>query len=298
MPESTLLISIISMAGLGMTFATCLIVASKKFKVEEDPRLEPVMDLLPMTNCAACGEPGCQPFAEKLLAGTVEVNGCISGGQDVTDALADYLGVESLVSDSPIAVVMCQGGDKEAKRGPKYVGEKTCASAARSGSEKSCSYACIGYGDCVDSCNYSAMAMSSNNLPVIFYDKCVGCNDCAKTCPVDIIEMHPRSHTLFVYCKNQDKGGPAKKACDVACIGCGQCVKDCSVEEGIFMDQNLAVINYDLAPQTDETVEGCPTNCILNGVNETVTSESFAASEAAIASGKDDKEGGELKEAG
>ena len=54
------------MTGMGLFFATVLAVAYRFLRVEEDPRLEVVEELLPGNNCGACGEPGCAAFAEKL----------------------------------------------------------------------------------------------------------------------------------------------------------------------------------------------------------------------------------------
>ena len=258
-----------------MTFAVFLVVADRKLRVEEDPRLEGVMDALPMTNCGACGAAGCHGFAELLLAGKMEVNACVPGGQDVADALAELLGVESVAATRDVAVVLCRGGDAETTLAASYRGERSCIASDLTGGEKACTYACLGYGDCVDSCKFDAMAMNSNGLPVVFYDKCVGCEACAKTCPRDIIEMHPKEHTLFVYCRNKDKGGPAKKACKVACISCGLCKKDSEVEGAIEIIDSLAVISYELCPQDDKTTGRCPTKCILFGEEEGITSAAF-----------------------
>ena len=55
------------MTGLGLFFAAVLALAYRFLRVEEDPRLEVVEELLPGNNCGACGQPGCAAFAEKLL---------------------------------------------------------------------------------------------------------------------------------------------------------------------------------------------------------------------------------------
>src|SRR3972149_5739652 len=109
-------------------------------------------------------------------------------------------------------------------------------------------------GECVDACKFDAMAMDDNGLPVVFHDKCVGGGARARAGPRNIIEMHPDDHKLFVYCRSRDKGAYAKKVCDVACIACGLCVKDCSVPSGIVLKDNLATVNYALAPQNAESI--------------------------------------------
>lgn len=276
--DATLIISAASMGGIGLVMAVVLAIADKKLKVEEDPRVEAVSELLPNSNCGGCGYPGCRVFAEKLIDGKVPPNACVAGGSDLAQQLADMLGVEVEETSRMIAVVLCRGGDAEAKRSATYRGEKTCTAADLTGGDKDCKYGCLGYGECVDACKFDAMDMSPNGLPVVFYDKCVGCGACAKACPRDIIEMHPEEHKLFVYCKNTDKGPQAKKVCSVACIGCTLCTKDCEVEGGIVMKDNLADINYDVAPQTAEATKRCPTKCILYGEEEKNTKDAYYSS--------------------
>ncbi|MGV0976883.1 MAG: hypothetical protein ACOYBO_13235, partial [Azonexus sp.] len=46
------------MAVLGVALAALLAFANRKLFVYEDPRIEQVEDLLPKSNCGACGMPG------------------------------------------------------------------------------------------------------------------------------------------------------------------------------------------------------------------------------------------------
>ena len=276
--DPSVYIAVAAMGGLGLVFASFLAIADKKFRVEEDPLVEKIIDALPGTNCGACGFAGCNQLAEKMAQKLAGVDACPAGGQEVADIVASALGIESVVTVRQFAVVLCRGGDEEARRTATYRGESTCTAATLTGSEKVCQYGCLGLGECVDACNFGAMAMSDNGLPVVFYDKCVGCGACARACPKDIIEMHPEDRTLFVYCRNKDKGPVAKKACTVACIGCTLCVKGCEVEGGIEMKNNLAMINYELCPQDDVPTRKCPTKCIIDGEEPGITKDSFYAS--------------------
>lgn len=277
MTTGSIIISMAAMGSLGAAFAIFLAFADKKLKVEVDPRLQAISDALPNTNCGGCGYPGCSLLAEALLKGEAPANACVAGGADTSVALAELLGVEAGDHKRMIAVVLCKGGTQESVRNATYKGEMSCTAANITGGDKACTYGCLGYGECVDACNYDAMAMDDNNLPVVFHDKCVGCGACARACPRNIIEMHPEDHKLFVYCRSKDKGPHAKKVCSVACIACMLCVKDCSVPGGIAVKDNLATVNYDLAPQNDESTKRCPTKCILFGLEEHVTRERFFA---------------------
>jgi len=263
------------MGGLGVAFALLLVYGSKKFHVEEDPLVEALNAVLPGTNCGACGYAGCAALAELLAKGDAPINACPAGGQEVADLIAKALGKESLKAKRILAVVLCRGGNAEAVKNAVYRGDMSCSAANITGGEKLCSYSCLGYADCVRACAYDAIDMSSNGLPVVFYDKCIGCGACAKACPRNIIEMHDELHKLFVYCKNKDKGPQAKKACKVSCIACTLCVKDAGAEGAIAMKDNLAVINYDSCPQNDASTKRCPTKCILYGEEELSTKSAF-----------------------
>lgn len=278
MISSNVIISAVSMGGIGAALALFLAYADEKLKVEEDPRVEALAGILPGSNCGGCGHPGCRMLAEKLIAGEAPLNACVAGGKDTTVKLAEFLGVDAGEHKRTIAVVLCNGGDAEAERRASYRGEMTCTAAHITGGDKSCAYGCLGYGECVDACKFDAMAMNDNGLPVVFHDKCVGCGACARACPRDIIEMHPEDHKLFVYCRSRDKGAYAKKVCKVSCIACSLCVKDCSVSGGIVIKDNLAAVNYSLAPQNDESIKRCPSKCILYGVEERMTRDAFYAS--------------------
>ncbi|MFQ5441539.1 MAG: RnfABCDGE type electron transport complex subunit B [Thermodesulfobacteriota bacterium] len=275
MASGIIVASAVSMGGIGAFLAAVLAFADKKFHVQEDPRIERIAGILPGTNCGGCGHPGCRPLAEALLKGEEPPTACVAGGNDTAVKLAEILGVEVGDASRMIAVVLCKGGNAEAVRSAEYRGALSCTAADLTGGGKGCVYGCLGYGECVDACDFDAMAMDDNGLPVVFHDKCVGCGACARACPRDLIELHPEEHTLFVYCKNRDKGAKAKKVCNVACIGCGLCTKDCSVPGGIVLKNNLAEVNFELAPQSDESIKRCPTKCIHNGLEEKVTRKSF-----------------------
>ncbi len=273
----TIIASVVSMGGIGGVLAVFIAVADKKLSVKEDVRIERLMEILPNTNCGGCGYAGCRSLAEALLSGKEPPTACVASGAETAARLARVLGVEVGERKRNIAVVLCRGGTAESVTTAEYRGEKTCTAADLTGGGKACAYGCLGYGECVDACEFGAMAMNDNNLPVVFHDKCVGCGACVKACPRNIIELHSEDHKLFVYCRNKEKGAKARKECKVACIACGLCTKDCSVEGGIVLKNNLAEVNYDLAPQNDESTKRCPTKCILYGIEEEMTRGRFLA---------------------
>ncbi len=98
------------MGGLGLFFGTVLALAYRFLRVEEDPRLDDVEDLLPGSNCGACGEPGCRGLAEKLVAGAVAPSKCTVSSPESIASIAEYLGVDSGEKEKWVARLHCAGG--------------------------------------------------------------------------------------------------------------------------------------------------------------------------------------------
>jgi Na+-translocating ferredoxin:NAD+ oxidoreductase RNF subunit RnfB len=256
----TIIIAMVSLGGLGMIFSVGLSIANKKLYVEEDPRLAEVLEELPGVNCGGCGLPGCAAFAEAVVTGEAEISGCPVNSNEGSQLIAEIMGIEVTTSERLIARVMCQGGDYETAKKGVYQGVETCIGATfAGGGDKLCSYGCIGYGDCVDSCPFDAMYMNKNGLPVVIDDKCTGCGNCVDACPRDIMELHPESHKLFVLCKNQDSPKESRKICTRACIGCGICVREAG-EGNMEMKDGLAIVNYNIYGSDPVLpTEKCPT---------------------------------------
>ena len=83
-----MLIGILSLGGLGLVAAICLGIASKVFYVYVDPKVIQVEDALAGANCGGCGYPGCSAAAEAIVAGRMEPNGCVAGGEEVAVRVA------------------------------------------------------------------------------------------------------------------------------------------------------------------------------------------------------------------
>lgn len=261
---SVVLISILTLVGLGVTSALILYMASKKFQVFEDSRIDLVEDVLPKSNCGGCGFPGCRAFAEALVkADDISNLKCPVGGNATMTKVSEILG--KVVGDvkPQLAVVRCNGTCDNRPKLNKYDGAMSCAvAAALYGGETGCSYGCLGCGDCVEACKFDAMYMDdATGLPVVIEENCVACGKCVEACPKNIIELRnvgPKSRRIFVSCVNKDKGAVAKKACVVACIGCSKCFKVCP-HEAITMADNLAYIDDDKCKLCRKCVEECPT---------------------------------------
>ena len=256
------LIPVLTMAALGLLFAAGLAVAYNKLKVEEDPKIEKINEALPQANCGACGFSGCRAFAEAVVKGKAESNGCPVGGNDVAQNIAHILGVSAGKILRRVARLHCRGTNEAALSRGHYLGVTTCAAAHIIGGNKQCSYGCMGLGDCVLSCAFDALHMGEDGLPIVIEENCTACGKCVDACPRDLFALHPESQNILVYCRSLDGPKASRKLCKNACIACGICARACP--EAIIMENNLAIITdyKKIDPEKIPAIEKCPTKAI------------------------------------
>lgn len=251
-----------ALGGFGLVFGAGLAFAAKKFEVETDPRLPAVMEVLPGANCGACGFPGCGGYADALIKGGA-TNRCPVGGAELVEKLAGILGVSSEAGERQVATVYCKGGKAECVPRFRYSGIQTCQGAQMvGGGDKSCTFGCLGYGDCYRKCPFGAISMDENGLPVIDEEKCTGCEQCVAVCPRKVIRMRPAKGRVAVRCLSQAKGVEVRKTCKTGCIACSLCVKACPFG-AITVENNLATIDHSKCRNCGLCVAKCPTKAIV-----------------------------------
>jgi electron transport complex protein RnfB len=264
MTGNPILDSALVLGGVGLFFGFLIALVNKKFRVWEDPRIDEVEELLPSTNCGACGLPGCRAFAEAVVSGEQQASSCtVMGAEDIED-VASYLGVDAGEANQRVARLLCAGGKNEAVRNSDYSGFETCKAAASvAGGGKGCTWGCLGLADCEVSCLLDAIYMNEDLLPVVIPELCTACNDCVVACPKDLFELMPIEQKLIVQCKNLLNGDAAEDLCSVACNTCNKCVADS--EPGVIeIIDDLAVINYEKNALTDpKAISRCPTGAIV-----------------------------------
>lgn len=155
--------AILTIAAIALLAGIGLSVAARRLPSNDGDLVEQVNDLLPQTQCAQCGYPGCRPFAAAVVSGDAEINLCPPGGDATILRLADLLGREPLplaASVQPLVAVIDESR-------------------------------CIGCTHCRNACPVDAIVGAHQLMHTILSDECTGCELCVAPCPVDCIDMRP-----------------------------------------------------------------------------------------------------------
>jgi len=256
------LTSVAMIAGLTFILASLLVVANRWLHVDEDPRIGAVEQMLPHTNCGACGFPGCRAFAEALVVGEALPVKCTVSSPAQQSRIASFLGVDVGVQEKRVARLACAGGTNVARNRAHYEGLESCAAAALvAGGGKACFWGCLGLADCEKACDFDAIEMDLHQIPVVDEDRCTACGDCVQACPKDLFSLHAISHRLWVACASLAEGDEILSDCEVACTGCARCAMD--APQQITMENSLPVIDYRKGPFTSAPTQRCPTGAIV-----------------------------------
>ena len=262
---NTIITAIISLSAIGLVCSAVITFASKLMFVKVDKRVEKLLACLPGANCGACGYSSCEAYATALTKGEAGTNLCLPAGEAGYKQINTILGVSD---DSGkgiakrTAVVHCQGDSKTVKDKMEYIGINTCFAAKQLfGGQRSCTYGCLGYGDCVAVCPNDAICVKGQ-LARIDPRRCSGCAVCLKVCPANVISVEEEPLYVAVRCKNTEKGGKVKDKCARACIGCKKCVEVCPVKT-IKVEDNLASIDYSICYGCKDCVDVCIKKCIV-----------------------------------
>ena len=261
------LIPVLILFGIAIVCALVLTVSSAFFGVKENEKTAAVRDCLPGANCGACGFSGCDGYAKAISEGeTDNPSLCIPGGDGVAKEVAAIMGLEAADVVEKVAYVACNGSCLPSERKYIYDGLSSCAAANLYFSgDRDCTFACLGYGDCVKVCPRDAICINPDKgIAEIDPRKCIGCGLCVKECPNGIISLINDTSRVVVKCSSHNKGAQVRKVCSNGCIACGKCEKSCP-EGAIKVVDNLAVIDYDKCTGCGTCKSVCPVHCIHEG---------------------------------
>ena len=245
----------------GLLIGVALVAAGKKFHVEVDERETAVRECLPGNNCGACGYAGCDAVAAAIVKGEAKVNACPVCSDDAVGQIGAIMGVSASASARQAAFVRCAGDCGRTAQKCNYVGINDCRAAALAGvSIWNCNYGCLGFGSCVDVCDFDAIHVV-DGVAVVDREKCRACGLCATACPKGLIELFPIGKKAAVQCSSRDKGAAVKKACSAGCIGCMLCTKQCEAG-AITVEGNVAHVDYEKCTGCGKCAEKCPVKAI------------------------------------
>jgi electron transport complex protein RnfB len=257
-----LIIATAAIAFIGLVFGIILAVAGKKLAVQEDPRVDTVYNILPHANCGACGFPSCIEFAKAVVKDPAHGNKCRVGGKVTAEQIGNILHVALEATEKLTVRLLCTGG-KKCKDKFEYRGVKTCKNAVLvSEGHKACVYGCVGFGDCVSVCEFGALHIGENDIPVVDHNKCTACGKCVSICPRKLFALAPVSKKSYVACSSHYGAKEVVQKCSIGCISCGICEKSCP-EKAIKIENNLASIKYENCKNKYVCVDKCPRKVIL-----------------------------------
>lgn len=251
---------------IGLVAALLLALASHFLSVKEDETVKRVRECLPGANCGACGYAGCDEYAKAVASGDAKTNLCIPGADAVAADVAKVLGVEALDVVEMMAFVNCNGTCEATSKAADYEGVQTCKGASMLyAGPNSCTYGCLGCGDCASVCPSNAICIE-DSIARVNKNLCVGCGLCAKECPKYIISIIPLVAKVTVMCSSKDKGAVSRKKCKNSCIGCKKCELNCP-QKAITVTDNIARIDYTKCNGCGLCAQNCVTKCIkvING---------------------------------
>ena len=257
-----IIIATLVVGVIGLLIGIMLVAAGKAFYVEVDEREVLVRECLPGNNCGGCGYPGCDGLAAAIAKGEAPINACPVGGAPVAAKIAEVMGEEVGEAVRTTAFVKCKGDCEQTFSLYDYAGERDCkmVNLMQSGGAKSCSYGCLGFGNCVKVCPFDAIHIV-NGIAKVDSEKCKSCGKCVAECPKRLIEIIPYGQPQ-VQCSSKDKGKEVMAACKAGCIGCKKCEKNCP-SGAITVTDNVAHVDKEKCTGCGKCKEVCTRKCIF-----------------------------------
>ena len=156
-------IAVLTITAIALIAGLALSFASRRLPAKDGDLAEQVNAMLPQTQCAQCGFPGCRPYAKAIVDDRAPINLCPPGGQETIQRLAELLGRDPEPLNAPAP----------AGRSVAVIDEDLC----------------IGCTHCRNACPVDAIVGAHQYMHTILEAECTGCELCIAPCPVDCISL-------------------------------------------------------------------------------------------------------------
>lgn len=156
---------LVTLALIGAALARLSRPAQNTAASGDEQLIAAVNAVLPQTQCAQCGYPGCRPYAQAIITQQERINRCPPGGDRTISELAELLG-------TPILPLDTSCGEEK----PPQVAVIDEA-------------VCIGCTLCIHACPVDAIVGAGKLMHTVISDECTGCELCLPPCPVDCIDL-------------------------------------------------------------------------------------------------------------
>ena len=152
---------------LALLLGAALGAAAGRLQSDEESLVDKINLLLPQTQCAQCGYPGCRPYAAAIADNAADINQCPPVGEATVTALAGLLNRKIIPLNPEFGV--------ESPPEVAVIRE----------------HECIGCTLCIKACPVDAIVGAAKLMHTVIEDHCTGCELCIPPCPVDCIDLVP-----------------------------------------------------------------------------------------------------------
>jgi len=155
-------IAVATVSVIALVAGLLLGIAQRRVAPDSGRLVDTVNEVLPQTQCAQCGYPGCRPYARALVEDDAPINLCPPGGDATVERLAALLGRDAVPVEAPLT-----------ERQVAIIDEARC----------------IGCLHCRNACPVDAIVGASGRMHTVIAAECTGCELCVAPCPVDCIDL-------------------------------------------------------------------------------------------------------------